>query len=204
MKTPQEKFLRSDFGNDYSLRNNQDELLKNNIVFFKRILKLVGNVSSIAELGCNIGLNLLALQNIRPEFKLTGFEINSQAVKEARRITNANIFESSIINNLISKERFDLTFTKVVLIHINPDKLNKVYDNLVNLSNKYIFICEYYNPSPVTVEYRGHKDRLFKRDFAKELINNYNLNLVDYGFTYHLDPDYRLFDNMNWFLLEKK
>jgi len=27
-------------------------------------------------------------------------------------------------------------------------------------------VAEYYNPSPVAIPYRGHTDRLFKRDFA--------------------------------------
>lgn len=102
------------------------------------------------------------------------------------------------------KKKFDLTFTCGVLIHINPDKLNIVYEKLYNYSNRYILIAEYYSPRPVGISYRGNKDRLFKRDFAGELMDKYeNLDLIDYGFVYHRDnnfPD----DDINWFLLEKK
>ena len=76
-----------------------------------------------------------------------------------------------------------------------------VYDNLVS-KKRYIVIVEYYNPSPVDIIYRGHKDKLFKRDFAGELIEEYGLNLVDYGFFYKRDkltPQ----DDLTWFLLEK-
>jgi spore coat polysaccharide biosynthesis protein SpsF len=62
---------------------------------------------------------------------------------------------------------------------------------------------EYYNSSPVSIEYRGEIDRLFKRDFAGEMLEIYpDLKLIDYGFTYHRDffPD----DDTTWFLLEKK
>jgi pseudaminic acid biosynthesis-associated methylase len=88
------------------------------------------------------------------------------------------------------------------LIHINPDALNAVYENLYNLSKRYILICEYYNPTPVTVKYRGSDDRLFKCDFAGDLIEKYKMKLLDYGFKYHRDS-YFPQDDSTWFLLEK-
>jgi len=63
-------------------------------------------------------------------------------------------------------------------------------------------ICEYYNPTPVSVEYRGNKERLFKRDFAGEMINRFNLRLIDYGFNYQHDY-YLTNDDTTWFLMEK-
>ena len=48
--------------------------------------------------------------------------------------------------------------------------------------------------------YRGNKNLMFKRDFAKDLIDKFNLNLVDYGFVYKYDP-INPQDNLNWFLL---
>jgi len=95
-----------------------------------------------------------------------------------------------------------LTFTSGVLIHIDPEHLPNVYANLVNNSARYIAIIEYYNPEPVVVEYRGHRDKLFKRDFAGELIDQFGLKLVDYGFSYHRDNICPTDDN-TWFLLEK-
>jgi spore coat polysaccharide biosynthesis protein SpsF len=89
-----------------------------------------------------------------------------------------------------------------VLIHINPDLLPVVYQNLYNLSNRYIMVYEYYNPTPVSVEYRGHHDRLFKRDFAGELIDKFNLKLIDYSFNYKREK-YFPHDDATWFLLEK-
>ncbi len=65
----------------------------------------------------------------------------------------------------------DLAFIKGVLIHINPDMLQDVYNSLYESSQKYLSVIEYYNPAPVEVNYRGHKERLFKRDFAGEMID---------------------------------
>ncbi|MFH0898460.1 MAG: pseudaminic acid biosynthesis-associated methylase [bacterium] len=93
--------------------------------------------------------------------------------------------------------------SKGVLIHLNPDLLPQAYDLLYKTSKKYICIVEYYNPTPVAISYRGHSDRLFKRDFAGEILDAYkNLNLVDYGFVYHRDKNFPQ-DDVTWFLLEK-
>ena len=54
----------------------------------------------------------------------------------------------------------------------------------------------------MTVNYRGHDNRLFKRDFAGELIDKFGLKLRDYGFLYHRD-NYFPQDDLTWFLLEK-
>jgi len=77
-----------------------------------------------------------------------------------------------------------------------------VYENLVYGSDRYVLVAEYYNPSPTTINYRGHTERLFKRDFAGELIDNYGRKLVDYGFIYKRD-NWAPQDDINWFLLEK-
>ena len=63
-------------------------------------------------------------------------------------------------------------------------------------------VCEYYNPSPVSIDYRGNKDRLFKRDFAGELMLEFNLKLIDYGFNYQHDA-HLTNDDSTWFLLSK-
>lgn len=76
--------------------------------------------------------------------------------------------------------------------------------DLYEHSNRYIFMCEYYNPTPVTVPYRGFTDRIFKRDFAGELMDCHpDVQLVDYGFFYHRDKFFPE-DDSNWFLMEKR
>jgi spore coat polysaccharide biosynthesis protein SpsF len=101
-------------------------------------------------------------------------------------------------------ETFDLVLVKGVLIHINPDLLPAVYDRLYRSSRRLILVCEYYNPSPVVIPYRGHADRLFKRDFAGEILDTYSdLVLLDYGFAYRRDPAFPQ-DDVTWFLMERR
>jgi len=201
-KTEQEAFWATDFGNDYPIRNEGEIMISSNLALFSKVFINCPSIQSVAELGCNIGLNLIALNRINKQLKLRGYEINENAAKVARQENIADIVNTTVIEPLDTKTKFDLTFTKGVLIHINPEMLPTVYQNLYDLSNRYILVCEYYNPVPVTIDYRGHKDRLFKRDFACELMQKYNLKLVDYGFNYQHDP-YFTKDDTTWFLLSK-
>ncbi len=200
-KTEQEEFWAGNFGNDYIDRNDDDRILAGNQRLFSRIMQPAVGVGSALELGCNIGLNLQALKWVDPEIQLQGVEINQRAAEVAAEKKIADIRQASIIDKL-DLPKADLTFTKTVLIHINPEHLDDVYANLVRLSNRYVLVVEYYNPAPVTVSYRGNQERLFKRDFAGEIMDRHDLELVDYGFSYHRDR-YFPQDDMTWFLMEK-
>jgi pseudaminic acid biosynthesis-associated methylase len=201
-RTTQEAFWAGEFGDEYSIRNNSEGLEISNEIMFSQILRSTSSVRSIVELGFNIGLNLKALKKINTEFDLCGYEINTKAYEIAQKLNIAVIRHGSILNKWGNSKKYDISLTKRVLIHINPEELEKVYLNLYELSNRYIVICEYYNPTPVTVEYRGNKDKLFKRDFAGEMIDKYKLKLVDYGFVYHRH-NYFPQDDATWFVLEK-
>ena len=200
--TEQENFWAGDFGDDYIARNSSDGLLHSKVAMWSQMIRCANRIDSIKELGCNIGLNLKALHHLKPEYKLSGVEINEAAAAEAEKLGIASI-NCGTITEPLADEKVDLTFTAGVLIHINPDRLPVVYNNLVSLSSRYILVAEYYNPTPTEVNYRGHTERLFKRDFAGELIDEFSLNLVDYGFWYRKDNIASEFGDMTWFLLEK-
>ena len=208
-KTPQELFWSTDFGNKYIKRNSDQQLKKSNDNFFKNIFGKKKNISSCIEVGANIGLNLISLKKIFKKQNQYAIEINALACKKLSKILpKENIYRGSVLDfDIESSEfrckKFELVLSKTFLIHIHPNFINNVYDKLFLLSTKYILICEYFNPDPVDVTYRGHKKKLFKRDFAFEMIKRFNLKLKSYGFAYHLDEDFPQ-DNINWFLLEKK
>lgn len=200
-KTEQENFWATEFGDAYINRNDDLQIIAGNINLFSKILGLTTNVKSVIEFGSNIGNNLKAIKALIPNSELSAIEINQKAV-EILKEQDVKIYAQSILDFEPDYQR-DLAFIKGVLIHINPDELQNVYEKLYVSSKKYILIAEYYNPSPVTIPYRGHTDRLFKRDFAGEMLDKYNgLKLVDYGFTYHRDNNFPQ-DDITWFLLEK-
>lgn len=201
--TPQEEFWAGDFGAAYISRNAGSELLASNLSFFSRALRQAPKISSCLEFGANIGMNLRAIKMLHPSAALKGVEINSIAYGKLREQIGDGAWHGSIFDFQAS-EKVDLALIKTVMIHINPEYLDVVYEKLYQASNRFILICEYYNTTPVSINYRGHNDRLFKRDFAGEMMDKYaDLALIDYGFAYHRIPPY-MNDDITWFLMEKR
>ena len=201
-ETEQEEFWSGDFGNQYIKRNESTNYLASNIAFFASVIKHTGSLDSVLEFGANIGFNLKAINKLLPECKLSGLEINEQAHEELEKLEFVNAKLGSLFEEH-DLPMAQLTMAKGVLIHLNPDYLIKAYEALYRSSSKYILIAEYYNPAPVSISYRGHKDKLFKRDFAGEMLDKFkDLKIREYGFLYHRDPNFPQ-DDITWFLLEK-
>ncbi len=202
LKTEQEKFWVSQFGDEYTQRNQGQKLLSSNIALFSKILSRTRDIDSIIEFGANTGINLLAIKQLINVLEIAGIEINKQAANKLSLIDGVKVYNQSILDFVTEKE-YDFVLSKGVLIHLNPEVLPLVYDLIYKSSKKYICIVEYYNPVPVQVSYRDYSDRLFKRDFAGEILDKFkDVILVDYGFAYHRDK-YFPQDDVTWFLLEK-
>jgi pseudaminic acid biosynthesis-associated methylase len=198
------EFWKGEFGDSYIRRNNSQALLESNKIFFEQIFEHTLDIHTYLEIGANIGMNVRAINAIRPDLVGTAIEPNhtahsqlSEVTRTPREAINASIqeFETS--------QRWDLVFTKGVLIHVTPDDLVGVYKKMASLASRYVVIAEYYNPSPVSLNYRGHADRLFKRDFAGEFLStNPEFKLREYRFVYKGDPIAPQ-DDITWFLMER-
>ena len=205
-RTEQEEFWSGQFGDAYIERNQNHQIVAANTALFAEALKLTEHVETVAEFGSNIGLNLRAIHTLLPKASLEAVEINHKAASRLREYAfwggGIKVFEESILE-FEPTEEYDLSLISGVLIHINPDSLQDVYDKLYMSSRRYIYIAEYYNPTPIEIPYRGHERKLFKRDFAGEFLDKYpDCRLVDYGFQYHRD-NYFPGDDGTWFLMEK-
>lgn len=201
-KTEQEDFWAGSFGDEYVERNKNDQIQAGKLAFFARLFSCMAAVNSCIELGANIGLNLKAIEKLLPRAGLAAVEINGRAVEELKKWGRTEVYHRSILE-FTPDRSYDLAYTMGVLIHINPDMLPRVYDLLYKCSGKYIMIAEYYNPTPVEVTYRGHQGKLFKRDFAGEMMDRHrDLELLDYGFLYHRDNNFPM-DDATWFLMRK-
>jgi spore coat polysaccharide biosynthesis protein SpsF len=202
-KTDQEEFWAGEFGDAYVARNAGDKLAGSTVALFATILARCPNLESLTEFGSNFGQNLRAIRSLPPKVELDAVEINDSAVKllqawgEVRRMHHHSILDFE------PDRTWDAVPIKGVPIHNNPDYLPQVYETIIRASKRYILLIEYFNPTPVEVEYRGHAGRLFKRDFAGEMLERYaSVSVVDYVFVWRHDPTFPL-DDANWFLLEK-
>lgn len=203
-KTDQEAFWAGEFGSEYIQRNQGDQLLASNLGFFAKALRAAQDVQSCVEFGANVGMNLKALKLLYPQQEQHGIEINADAARQLEKVIPAeNVHHASILE-FQPKRTWNLVLIKGVLIHINPDALPQVYAKLVASCQRYLLVAEYYNPVPMAISYRGHSDRLFKRDFAGEIMERHpEMHLVDYGFAYRRDPNFPQ-DDITWFLMEKR
>jgi hypothetical protein len=75
---------------------------------------------------------------------------------------------------------------------------------MFNYSKKYIVMGEYFNRTPAMIEYHGEKDKLFKMDIGKLFIENFPVSLVDYGFLWGHIYDSAGFDDVTWWVFEKR
>jgi len=188
-----------DFGDEYTHRNIVTPASR--LPFFSEILKLAPEVQSVCEIGANVGHNLIALQHLVPSLRATGVELNPSAFRRLSSIPGITAVRSSI-QDYEPEQRFDLVFTCGVLIHVNPDDLPQVYRKIAAITDKYVLINEYFNPTPTEILYRGHAGKLFKRDFAGDFLDTTEgFEPVRWGFLWkRVEPAW---DNSNWTLLQR-
>ena len=196
----QEAFWKGDFGDEYHARNAGR--VRANFIFFERALSLIGEPRRVMELGCGTGDNLRALRMLYPYAKLSGVEINRVAADACPK--DAAVYCRPVGDFTNPQDvTYDLVLTKGFLIHVPPEALPAVYAKMAELSARRVLIAEYYSPQPAAVAYRGHADRLWKRDFAGEFMAAHpKFRLAEYGFVSRYDQQAPQ-DDLNWFLLEK-
>jgi spore coat polysaccharide biosynthesis protein SpsF len=97
-KTKQEEFWAGSFGNEYIGRNKDEDIIRRLLPFWADILRRTGGISSVLELGANVGLNLRTLKLLSPASKLSAVEINENAVGALREWGECEVFQGSILD----------------------------------------------------------------------------------------------------------
>ena len=206
-----EELWAGEFGDEYTERNSGVVgLLRAKETMLRRALAVAGGQAPgrVIEFGANIGLNLTALRRISP-WQMCSFsavEVNETACTKLAGISDTQVF----LGSMLDPKRpwgagYDLAMSIGVLIHIHPDDLPAAYEALYAASDHYILTAEYHNPTPVEVPYRGELGRLWKRDFAAEMLDRFGrLSVADYGFAWRRDPYNPGIDDLVWTLLHKR
>jgi pseudaminic acid biosynthesis-associated methylase len=178
-----------DFGREYTLRSclspeEVDTLWKNNYGIARTELNrlFLANISTdarILEVGCNIGNQLLLLQQLGYR-NLYGVDVQDYALEIARsRTQNMNFVRASSFALPYEDKYFDLVFTSGVLIHVSPKDLPAAMDEICRCAKRYIWGSEYFASTITEINYRGHVQLLWKMDYAREYLTRFNdLELV--------------------------
>jgi pseudaminic acid biosynthesis-associated methylase len=189
MKTSQIEKWMGDFGRQYTDRNvfnpeALDALFRRNYGVTKRqlnerFLSAVPAAASILKVGCNVGNQLLHLQQMGFR-NLYGIEIQPYALHHAcSRLKNVHLARANSFDIPFPDAYFDLVFTSGVLIHISPGDLSTALGEIHRCTNSYIWGLDYYSPQPKEVNYRGHEGLLWKMDYASMYLKHFvDLDLV--------------------------
>ncbi len=175
--TKQIRTWTGDFGREYTDRNTYtpvelDQLYLRNygitrVEINDRFLKDVPRDARILEVGCNIGTQLLCLQQMGFS-NLHGIEIQLYALDRAKeRLPGAVLTQASALEIPYPDHSFELVFTSGVLIHVAPTDLPIALEEIHRCARTWIWGFEYYAPKTTEVVYRGHDSLLWKTDFAQ-------------------------------------
>ncbi|MDQ3073823.1 MAG: hypothetical protein M3Q97_11240 [Bacteroidota bacterium] len=145
------------------------------------------------------------LEHLLPSASKSIIEISPEAFRVVTsKYKLEEAYNGAILNSGFTRKQFDLVFSMGVLIHIHPDNLVENMRKMYDYSSRYILIGEYFNRTPVMIEYQGEKDKLFKCDFGKIFMENFDVKLVDNGFLWGYLYDDAGFDDITYWLFEKK
>jgi pseudaminic acid biosynthesis-associated methylase len=188
-ETAQSAVWKSQFGQDYTDRNTYDPegldalYLKNFGISRRAInqtfLHDIPKTASFLEVGCNIGNQLLLLQEMGYS-NLSGVELQSYAIDLARkRLPKASLSLGSALSLPYEDASFDVVFTSGVLIHISPDDLPRALDEIHRCSRAFIWGVEYFSSDTVEISYRNHSGLLWKMDYARRYLERFpDLELI--------------------------
>jgi pseudaminic acid biosynthesis-associated methylase len=161
MQTSQLNLWRSEFGRDYTDRNDREK--PERVISWKRVLEGIAP-TRVLEVGCNVGWNLEYLRRLGVA-ELYGIEPQLYAVERARwRGPQFGVLQGTAFDLPFKDGWFDLSFTSGVLIHISPDTVGAALDEIYRVSNKWIVAIEYDDKKETEINYRGHAGALWKRD----------------------------------------
>jgi pseudaminic acid biosynthesis-associated methylase len=160
MQTSQLALWRSEFGRDYTDRNDHEK--PERVAAWQRLLDGIAP-KCVLEVGCNVGWNLEYLRRLGvPE--IYGIEPQAYAVERARwRGPQFGVLQGTAFDLPFRDGYFDLAFTSGVLIHIAPTTIGAALDEIHRVSRRWIVAIEYDHPTETEVPYRGHTAALWKR-----------------------------------------
>jgi len=192
-----------EFEGDNWYERNKEALKANNKDIPLLLIELYNiKPKRVLEVGCNVGDQLLLLKKLGYA-NLWGIELQDYAVEIARkRASGINIVKGSAFYIPYKANFFDVVFTSGLLIHISPDDIEKVLDEIYRCTSSYIGGFENYTSHGYQmVNYRGKDNLLWKTDFSKLFLDRFrDLKRVKER-KYHYREDKKLIDQA--FLLKK-
>jgi pseudaminic acid biosynthesis-associated methylase len=124
-------------------------------------------ISSVLEVGCNIGANLRWICKSVLPHRIVGIDINKSALERLQQAMPEIHVACAPARELPFRDNaFSLVSTAGLLIHQPECALPLVMGEIVRCSNRYVLCMEYFAETQTEIPYRGLKGALFKRPYG--------------------------------------
>lgn len=215
MTTKQISVWTSVFGSEYTERNQFSDETQFNLFFKKRFgfsrremneefVSFLSRSSSFLEIGANVGNQLAELKRMGFN-NLLGVEVQRVAIEASKGLwPGLDIVLGSGLDIPFKDSISDVVFTSDVLIHIAPENLGQVMDEMHRCSRKYIWGFEYFAPQVTEINYRDQKNLLWKANYCQMFLDRFpDLHVVKVrDYPYLVDAESGNTDQM--YLLAKR
>jgi len=131
--------------------------------FLMTRLRRFAPFSSVLEVGCNVGANLVALRRAYPGVRLSGVDISPRAIRTAEaRLAHQDIGDASLFvgraDDLgqFGDRSVDVALTDATLMYVGPDKITRAIAELLRVARKVLVLNEWHLFEPPRAGARAH------------------------------------------------
>lgn len=153
-------------------------------------------VNSVLEVGCGQGFNLRYAQAEH----IFGMDVNESALARAAQIPGVMLMRESLLHQALPDGFAELVFSCGVLIHIEPERIERAMDELIRLSSRYVLVMEYFAFEETEVVPYRPPLRLWKRPYQRLMSERIGDRPLRSGYLAVMDG----FDDVTWSVWEKK
>ena len=134
-----------------------------------RDIARVNKLSSVLELGCNSGGNLLYIIKKVPNIQAVGLDICENALAHGKKEGNrAQLLAGSIYDlSRFEKNSFDMVFTSCVLIHIPPEKIKGIIKEMKRISKFFTIHMEHHSEEECVTRYHNDNPHRWAHNYIK-------------------------------------
>lgn len=116
----------------------------------ERIIKVLRDrpFTSLCELGCASGPNLLRIHKEFPTVQLGGTDVSEDAIDMAKKVFINGVFEVRSADDLFfSDNSVDVVLTDMTLIYLDPFRIKKALREMKRVARRYVVLVELHHGS---------------------------------------------------------
>jgi SAM-dependent methyltransferase len=133
-----------------NLKNQLSEKYRLNL--FSKTRFNFNKINTVLDFGSGLGIDIGILTALNKDIELYLYDINRSSLLYAKRaneiIFKKNVFylDETQMDSMLSEKKFDLIFTNLSLIYLNPKQLIKILQKFISSKPKFILMHELSKP----------------------------------------------------------